>query len=226
MKKLLLITATLTTIGTSTVFANSDISKFFTINGVPVASDILSSSLCGNFSSIVNNGENCGTSGNLNGNSNSSNSNNNGNNSNNNNNNNNNSNSNSNNSSGNHSILSIEQQVLDLVNSARAKEGLNPLQLDIEVSNVARKKSEDMHSKNYFSHTSPTYGTPFDMLKQFGITYKSAGENIARGQRTAEAVVNAWLNSEGHRRNILSPNFTHIGIGFHNNYWTQLFISK
>ncbi len=84
-----------------------------------------------------------------------------------------------------------------------------------------------MENNNYFSHTSPTYGSPFDMIKNAGISYKSAGENIAKGQKTAEAVFNAWMNSEGHRANILSSNFTQMGIGVTDGstkYWCQMFI--
>jgi uncharacterized YkwD family protein len=100
--------------------------------------------------------------------------------------------------------------------------------MDTALSNVARKKSEDMKAKNYFSHTSPTYGSPFDMMKQFGISYKAAGENIAMGQRTPQEVVTAWMNSPGHRANILNANFTHLGVGYvaSGNYWTQMFIGK
>ena len=92
----------------------------------------------------------------------------------------------------------------------------------------ARAKSKDMSSKGYFSHTSPTYGSPFDQMKQFGVSYRSAGENIAMGQRTPEEVVRGWMNSPGHKANILSSDFTHIGIGYdkNGNYWTQQFISK
>jgi uncharacterized YkwD family protein len=88
-----------------------------------------------------------------------------------------------------------------------------------------------MIDKNYFSHTSPTYGSPFDMMKNFGITYSTAGENIAAGQATPKEVVNAWMNSEGHRKNILSSQFTEIGVGYakggsYGHYWTQMFISN
>ena len=121
-----------------------------------------------------------------------------------------------------------EQEVLELTNAEREKQGLEPLTLDTELSKVARIKSEDMQKNNYFSHTSPTYGSPFDMMKQFGISYRAAAENIAMGQRTPEEVVNAWMNSDGHRKNILSSNYTHIGIGYveNGNYWTQMFIGK
>ena len=128
------------------------------------------------------------------------------------------------------SMLSIETEVVRLVNVERSKAGLPALQIDQEVSKVARLKSEDMANKNYFNHTSPTYGSPFEMLKKFNITYKTAGENIAKGQKTAESVVNAWMNSEGHRKNILSSSFTHIGVGYATKgstpYWTQMFIKK
>lgn len=124
----------------------------------------------------------------------------------------------------------IEQQVVDLVNKHRAENGLNPLKINSSVSRVAQAKSEDMRDKNYFDHTSPTYGSPFEMLKSFGVSYKTAGENIAKGQKTAEAVVNAWMNSEGHRKNILNANFEKIGIGYATGngttYWTQMFIKQ
>ena len=123
---------------------------------------------------------------------------------------------------------SVEQEVIRLVNAERTKAGLSSLKYDWELARVAKYKSQDMHDKNYFSHTSPTYGSPFTMLKNFGINYKSAGENIAMGQRSAQAVVNAWMNSEGHRANILNKNYTHIGIGYvkDGHYWTQMFIQK
>ncbi|WP_163538778.1 S-layer homology domain-containing protein [Gracilibacillus sp. YIM 98692] len=121
-----------------------------------------------------------------------------------------------------------EQQVIALTNQEREKHGLPALKTDTELSKVSREKSRDMAENNYFSHQSPTYGSPFDMLKQFGINYRTAGENIAKGQRTPEEVVNAWMNSQGHRANILNENFTHIGVGFvdQGNYWTQQFIGK
>ncbi|QBP40152.1 SafA/ExsA family spore coat assembly protein [Paenisporosarcina antarctica] len=123
---------------------------------------------------------------------------------------------------------SVEQEVTRLVNVERAKVGLPALKNDWELARVAEFKSQDMHDKNYFSHTSPTYGSPFTMMKNFGITYKSAGENIAQGQRSAAEVVQAWMNSEGHKANILSKDFTHIGEGYvkDGNYWTQMFIKK
>lgn len=122
----------------------------------------------------------------------------------------------------------VEEQVVSLVNEERAKEGLAPLTIDWELARVAKYKSQDMHDKNYFSHTSPTYGSPFDMLKNFGISYNAAGENIAKGQTSATQVMEAWMNSSGHRANIMDAKFTHIGVGYveDGNYWTQMFIKK
>ncbi|PEB54145.1 serine protease [Bacillus pseudomycoides] len=126
------------------------------------------------------------------------------------------------------SLSEFEQRVVELTNAERAKQGLPALQVDAELSKVARTKSEDMQKNHYFDHNSPTYGSPFDMMKKFGISYKAAGENIAQGQRTPEEVVQAWMNSEGHRANILNKSFTHIGVGYveNGNYWTQQFITK
>lgn len=120
------------------------------------------------------------------------------------------------------------QQVIELTNRERRNNGLPDLKADTQLSGVAQKKSEDMRQNNYFSHTSPTYGSPFDMMRDFGVTYKTAGENIAQGQQTPEQVVQAWMNSEGHRKNILSKDFTHIGVGYDENghHWTQMFIGK
>ncbi|MGC5327515.1 SafA/ExsA family spore coat assembly protein [Brevibacillus sp. SYSU BS000544] len=128
-------------------------------------------------------------------------------------------------------VKSIEAEVVRLVNAERQKNGLRPLVINWEVSRVARYKSADMRDKNYFSHTSPTYGSPFDMLRHFGITYRAAGENIAAGQTTASQVMQGWMNSAGHRQNILNPTFTQIGVGYasggsYRYYWTQMFITK
>lgn len=124
-----------------------------------------------------------------------------------------------------------EQDILKLVNAERSKQGLSPLTLNWELSRVAKFKSEDMRDNNYFSHTSPTYGSPFQMMKSFGISYKSAGENIAAGQRSAAEVMQSWMNSSGHKANILSKNYTQLGVGkatggSYGTYWTQMFISK
>ncbi|WP_341350040.1 MULTISPECIES: CAP domain-containing protein [Caloramator] len=123
----------------------------------------------------------------------------------------------------------FEREVIRLVNVERAKVGLKPLSENVKLSKVARIKSQDMINKKYFSHYSPTYGSPFDMMKKFGIRFRAAGENIAMGQKTPKEVMNAWMNSAGHRRNILNPNFTQIGVGVAKDskgrlYWTQMFI--
>lgn len=124
------------------------------------------------------------------------------------------------------SVRSFEQEVIRLVNVQRTQNGLKPLTENWELSRVARYKSQDMVDNRYFSHTSPTYGSPFQMIRNFGISFRSAGENIAYGQRTPQAVVNAWMNSSGHRANILNASYTQIGVGYvaDGNYWTQMFI--
>ncbi len=125
-------------------------------------------------------------------------------------------------------VTNFENEVIRLVNETREKNGLNTLTADWELSRVARYKSQDMKDNNYFSHTSPVYGSPFDMIKNFGISYRSAAENIAKGQKTPQAVVNAWMNSSGHRANILNSSYNRIGVGYvaNGNYWTQMFIKK
>ncbi|MDX8346242.1 MULTISPECIES: CAP domain-containing protein [Bacillaceae] len=123
------------------------------------------------------------------------------------------------------------KQVIDLTNQERKKNGLSALKMDGELSNVAEMKSEDMKEHDYFSHTSPTYGSPFEMMENFGVDYSTAAENIAVGQKTPESVVNAWMDSPGHRKNILNKQVTHIGVGTAKDasqgiYWTQMFIAK
>lgn len=122
-------------------------------------------------------------------------------------------------------VTSYEKQVADIVNQERAKNGLPALTLNWQLSRVARLKSQDMHDKHYFAHQSPTYGSPFDMMKKFGITFNSAGENIAMGYATPQAVMTGWMNSPGHRANILNSSYTQIGVGYvaDGNYWTQEF---
>lgn len=120
----------------------------------------------------------------------------------------------------------FERRVAELVNAEREAAGLKPLRLDPELSRVARLKSRDFVTGGYFSHDSPTYGSPFEMMEQFGFTYRSAGENIALGQRTPEQVHAAWMSSPGHRRNIMDPNYDTIGIGFYDYGWTQMFIQS
>ena len=124
------------------------------------------------------------------------------------------------------SVLEYENEVIRLVNEIRAQNGLKPLTANWELSRVARYKSQDMVDNRYFSHTSPVYGSPFQMIRNFGLSFRSAGENIAYGQRTPQAVVNAWMNSSGHRANILNASYTQIGVGYvaNGHYWTQMFI--
>jgi uncharacterized YkwD family protein len=117
----------------------------------------------------------------------------------------------------------FEAQVVDLVNEERGRAGLKFLNMRDDLNKVAETKSQDMVNKGYFSHQSPTYGSPFEMLKQFGISYRTAGENIAQGQRTPGEVVGAWMKSPGHRQNILNPQFDSIGVGEVNKTWTQVF---
>ena len=126
------------------------------------------------------------------------------------------------------SVVAYEEEVVRLVNEIRRQKGLRELKPDWELSRVARYKSEDMRVNKYFSHTSPTYGSPFQMMKSFGITYRSAAENIAKGYPTPKAVVDGWMNSSGHRANILNESFSHIGVGYvkDGNIWTQMFILK
>ena len=125
-------------------------------------------------------------------------------------------------------VTNYEKEVINLVNDIRVKNGLKTLTYNWELSRVARFKSQDMKDNNYFSHNSPIYGSPFDMIKNFGISYRSAAENIAKGQKTPKAVVDAWMNSSGHRANILNSSYTKIGVGYvaEGNYWTQMFIRQ
>lgn len=122
--------------------------------------------------------------------------------------------------------LSYEQQVIDLVNQIRQQNGLSPLKANWELSRVARYKSQDMRDNRYFAHNSPTYGSPSNMIKNFGIASRRSGENIAKGYSTPQRVVDGWMNSSGHRANILNASYTQIGVGYvaDGHYWTQMFI--
>lgn len=121
------------------------------------------------------------------------------------------------------------EAILKLVNQERRKAGVPDLKLSDKLTQIAYTKAKDMADKNYFSHDSPTYGSPFDMLKHFGVSYSYAGENIAAGQKSAEEVMNSWMNSSGHKANILNKNYTELGVGFYRGgqygtEWVQLFI--
>ena len=146
---------------------------------------------------------------------------------------------NSNNSSSNNSnsnsntntaMTADEKEVFDLINKQRTQNGLSALKLDTETLRVARIKAQDMVDNNYFSHNSPTYGTPFQMLNSFKISYKTAGENIA-GNSSNSAAVTAWMNSSGHKANILNSSFNYTGIGVVSSskyvkVYVQIFLGK
>lgn len=128
-------------------------------------------------------------------------------------------------------VKTLEQQVIELVNQQRAYSGLPALKCNWEVCRVARYKSQDMIDKQYFAHQSPTYGSPFNMMESFGIRFSAGGENIAYGQKTPQDVMNSWMNSPGHRSNILNPTYNQIGVGVAKAsngtfYWTQMFIKN
>lgn len=123
-------------------------------------------------------------------------------------------------------VLDYEQTVIDLVNNIRQQNSLGTLKANWELSRVARYKSQDMADNGYFAHNSPIYGSPATMIKNFGISARTSGENIAKGYRTPQEVVNGWMNSSGHRANILNASYTQIGVGYtaDGNHWTQMFI--
>lgn len=139
-------------------------------------------------------------------------------------------NSSSNNTTQSSNMNSDEKEVFDLINKHRTNNGLTALKNDSEVQRVARIKAQDMVDNNYFSHTSPTYGSPFDMLKSFKISYKTAGENIAANSSNSNAVT-AWMNSSGHKANILNSSFNYTGIGVvsspkYGKMYVQIFVGK
>ncbi|EOC99750.1 CAP domain-containing protein [Caldisalinibacter kiritimatiensis] len=128
------------------------------------------------------------------------------------------------------SLTQNEQNMVNLINEERRKRNLQPLKVDLELTKLARMKSQDMVDNNYFSHYSPTYGSPFDMMKTYGIDYLYAGENIAANS-SVERAHTSLMNSQGHRENILKREFTHVGIGIvrsdkYGYMFTQMFISK
>ncbi len=128
-------------------------------------------------------------------------------------------------------VKTVERQVVTITNQYRKNNGLSAVKIDWQLSRVARYKSRDMRDQGYFSHNSPTYGSPFNMMRDFNISYTRASENIAAGQSSPRSVVSSWMNSSGHRKNILDPNVTHIGVGYaeggsKSTYWTQMFIKK
>ena len=138
--------------------------------------------------------------------------------------------SNSNTSSVVEALTANEKEVFNLINQQRANNGLSSLKIDNEVQRVARIKAKDMVDNGYFSHTSPTYGSPFDMLKSFKVSYKTAGENIA-GNSSNSGAVTGWMNSAGHKANILNSSFNYTGIGVvegsqYGKIYVQIFVGK
>lgn len=131
--------------------------------------------------------------------------------------------------SGSSNLSANAQEVVKLVNKERNAAGLPALTENSRLSEAAQAKAEDMMKNGYFSHTSPVYGSPFEMMRTFGITYKAAGENIAKGQKTPAAVMDGWMSSSGHRANILNASYEQIGVGFCKDssgvtYWVQMFV--
>lgn len=119
--------------------------------------------------------------------------------------------------------IHYDKEVLQYVNSERAKLGLSALIMDDSLSKMALVKAQDMYNNRYFDHNSPTYGSPFEMMEKFQISYVIAGENIARGQPTPVKVMNDWMNSANHRANILNKSFTKVGIAYYKGTWAQEF---
>lgn len=128
------------------------------------------------------------------------------------------------------SLTEDEKELLRLINKQRTDNGLNELQIDDELQNVARIKAQDMIDNNYFAHESPTYGSPFEMMKSNQITYRTAGENIAGNSEISKAV-EAWMASESHKNNILNNSYNYTGVAVVNSskygkIFVQMFIGK
>ena len=122
--------------------------------------------------------------------------------------------------------VSAARKVADLVNQERAKAGLAPLEVKVTLQTAAQVRAKEIEKS--FSHTRPNGSSFSTVLAENGVDYRGSGENIAWGQRSPEEVMNGWMNSDGHRANILNKNFKYIGVGYHVNsngtgYWTQLF---
>ena len=109
-------------------------------------------------------------------------------------------------------LTNEESELLSLINMERQKNNLSNLEIDENLQNVARLKAQDLVENNYFSHISPVYGTPFEMLKKHSISYKTASENIA-GNSSVSSALDSWLKSEDHKKNILSNDYNYTGIG-------------
>ncbi|MFD9903414.1 sigma-70 family RNA polymerase sigma factor [Streptomyces sp. NPDC059063] len=122
---------------------------------------------------------------------------------------------------------STAQQVLTLVNAERRKAGCGPLTQNSRLATAAQRHSADMRARNYFDHTSPDGTDPGQRITAAGYKWSTYGENIARGQQTASSVMKSWMNSEGHRANILNCSFKELGVGIEKGsggpWWTQNF---
>lgn len=119
-----------------------------------------------------------------------------------------------------------DKQVLEITNVFRERYGAEPVAYDNEVAKVAYGHSVDMANNNYFDHDSPTEGTLSDRMKNASVQYVKAGENIAYNYLDAAAAVEGWLNSPGHRKNLLDKSYTYMGEGTFQKYYTQNFITK
>lgn len=124
-----------------------------------------------------------------------------------------------------HVMTYENEKLLELINRDRTSAGLQPLKLDEELCQLAQLKSQDMYDYSYFSHTSPNFGKTSSLIRKKGINYKAYGENIGRTQSVYSAH-NGFMNSPGHKANIMNPSFTHIGIGIVGNYYTEVFIGR
>lgn len=122
-------------------------------------------------------------------------------------------------------ITANEQKMIDMINQERIAVGVKPVKLDLRLAAVGRAKANDMIINNYFSHTSPTYGSPWAMMQQVGLTVSWAGENIALNKSVENAMA-GFMQSPGHRANILDPRFTHVGIGIAGNIYVQEFLQE
>lgn len=121
--------------------------------------------------------------------------------------------------------LQKQKKLLNLINNEREKAGLSKLKLNTELCEIAQQKSKDMYDNNYFSHTSPNFGKTSSLLKSENISYKYFGENIARTYSIYSAH-SGFMNSSGHRANVLNKNYNEIGIGIVGNYYTEVFIGN
>ena len=127
------------------------------------------------------------------------------------------------------SAENFQQQILSLVNTERSKAGLQPMTLNSQLNQAAQNHTNDMISKGYFDHVSPSGSTMEMRVNAVGYRYSTIGENIAAGDSTAAGTMTQWMNSPGHRANILNPEYKELGVGYgpsndqYGHYWTQVF---